>query len=140
MTITTPKDIIPPIKYHEASIRFREAWLEYLDKEGLVKYEIVNMVKILEVEGYNRTKAIQKIVDDHKDLRGFSRATIYRELPDEMKNHSLGKPNISFEILGQPNNTTEHVNYDYEDENEETTKTLPTDYQVKEAETLNDRD
>jgi hypothetical protein len=62
MTITILKDIIPPKKYQEASIRFREAWREYLDKEGLVKYEIVNMVKILEAEGYNRTKAIEKIV------------------------------------------------------------------------------
>lgn len=29
------------------------------------------MVKILEAEGYSRTNAIQKIVNDHKDLKGF---------------------------------------------------------------------
>jgi hypothetical protein len=44
-----------------------------------VKDEIVCMLKILEDEGYSRTKAIQKIVDDHIDLKGFSRRTIYRD-------------------------------------------------------------
>lgn len=78
-------NIIVPAKYQEASIRFREAWLEYIDKEELVKFEAVNMIKILEKVGYSRTAAINKVVDDHKDLKGFSRRNIYRELPDEMK-------------------------------------------------------
>ena len=86
MTTTTTNEELPtPSRYQEASIRFREAWLEYVDKEELVKFEIVNMVKILEKEGYSRTEAIQKIKADHNDLRGFSKATIYRQLPDEMK-------------------------------------------------------
>jgi hypothetical protein len=47
MTTNTSKDIIPSAKYQEASIRFREAWMDFLDRETLVKYEIVNMVKVL---------------------------------------------------------------------------------------------
>jgi hypothetical protein len=43
------------------------------------------MIKILQAEGFSRTRAVEKIVEDHKDLRGFSRRTIYNELPDEMK-------------------------------------------------------
>jgi hypothetical protein len=66
-------------RYGEASIKFRDAWNEYQEKESLVKYEIVNMVKILEKdEGMNRTQAIQKIINDHKDLPGFSRRSISR--------------------------------------------------------------
>jgi hypothetical protein len=84
-TITNNENLPIPAKYQEASKRFREVWLEYVDKEELVKFEIVNMVKILEAEGYSRTKAIEKIVEDHNDLRGFSRRTIYNRLPDEMK-------------------------------------------------------
>ena len=101
-------------RYHEASMRFRDVWNEYQGKLGEVKFEIVNMVKILEKEGLNRTQSIQKIIDDHNDLPGFSRASIYRELPEDMKDKNLGKPkkslvqpNISREILGQPNTEEE---------------------------------
>ena len=64
------------------------------------------MVKILEDEGYSRTKAIQKIIEDHKELKGFSRATIYRELPNDMKNNYISGAkqlsntgNVSFETF-----------------------------------------
>jgi hypothetical protein len=43
------------------------------------------MIQILESYGYTRTQAIEKIKSDHQHLKGFSRATIYRELPDNMK-------------------------------------------------------
>jgi hypothetical protein len=43
------------------------------------------MVRILQSNGYSRTKAIEKIVLDHSHLNGFSRMTIYRKLPDNMK-------------------------------------------------------
>jgi len=78
--------VVSSERYQEASIKFRDAWLEYVDREALVKYEIINMVTILEQDGFTRTQAIKRIINDHKDLRGFSRATIYRELPDDMKN------------------------------------------------------
>ena len=61
------------------------AWAEYMNHEERVKYEVVNMVKILEHDGMPRTQSIQKIINDHKDLPGFSRRTIYRELPEDMK-------------------------------------------------------
>jgi hypothetical protein len=76
---------IPLEEYQEASQRFSIIWKEYVDREEEAKTEIVNMVKILESNGYTRTKAIAKIISDHKHLKGFSRATIYRELPDNMK-------------------------------------------------------
>jgi hypothetical protein len=121
---------IIPAKYQEASIRFREVWLDYVDKEEQAKYEIVNMIKILEAEGFTRTRAIEKIVEDHNDLKGFSKRTIYREIPEEMKNKQLGRPNMSNDILVQPNNNN---NYEQLIE-QETTKTLPTAYEVKDAE------
>jgi hypothetical protein len=135
MTTTTSKDIIPPARYQEASIRFREAWLEYIDKETLVKFEIVNMVSILESNGYSRTHAIEKIVD-HNDLKGFSRRTIYRELPDNMKqSNSLrdlkqyGKQEqdseVTYKDLDVSNDTNESIN-------------MTMGYDVKNAETVND--
>ena len=77
--------VVSSPKYQQASIKFRNAWLEYMDHEKRVKYEVVNMVTILEKDGLSRTKALQKIIEDHNDLKGFSRATIYRELPEDMK-------------------------------------------------------
>jgi len=88
---TNNNEIVVSSKYNEASIRFREAWNEYQDKENLVKFEIVNMVTILEKGGMNRTQAIQKIIKDHNHLKGFSRASIYRELPEDMKDKTLGR-------------------------------------------------
>jgi hypothetical protein len=87
--MTTIEELPVPKEYQEASLNFRWIWNEYLDKEKEVKDEIILMVKILEDEGYSRTKTIQKIIEDHKDLRGFSRATIYRELPNDMKNNYI---------------------------------------------------
>jgi hypothetical protein len=105
-------------------MRFRDVWNEYQEKEGIVKFEIVNMVKILEKEGLNRTEAIQKIINDHSDLKGFSRRTIYRDLPGDMKKTD---PRKELRELGQqaeqeegnedvykdsdvPNDTTEQLN------------------------------
>ena len=54
-------------------------------EKKIQKSEFINMINILESNGYTRTKAINKIVSDHKHLKGFSRMTIYRKLPDDMK-------------------------------------------------------
>ena len=43
------------------------------------------MIKILESNRYTRTQAIDKIILDHQHLKGFSRITIYRKLPNDMK-------------------------------------------------------
>jgi len=78
-------EIVVSSRYNEASIKFRMAWAEYMNHEERVKYEIVNMVTILESDGMPRMKAIRKIINDHKDLPGFSKNSIYRGLPDDMK-------------------------------------------------------
>jgi hypothetical protein len=87
--MTTIEELSGPAEYREASFRFRMIWHEYLNIEKEAKDEVAFMVKILEDEGYSRTKAIQKIIEDHRDLKGFSRATIYRGLPNEMKNNYI---------------------------------------------------
>jgi hypothetical protein len=103
--MTTIEELSGPAEYREASFRFRMIWDEYLDIEKEAKDEIASMVRILEDEGYSRTKAIQKIIEDHKDLKGFSRATIYRELPNEMKNNYISSAK-QLSITGNVSNET----------------------------------
>ncbi len=79
------KDLPVPVEYEQASQRFSIIWNDYVQREEDAKSEFINMVKILESNGYTRTKAIGKIASDHKHLQGFSRMTIYRSLPDDMK-------------------------------------------------------
>ena len=79
------QDLPVPVEYQKASQRFSMIWNEYVKREEEAKNEVVNMVKILESNGYSRTNAVTKIISDHQHLKGFSRATIYRELPDSMK-------------------------------------------------------
>jgi len=74
-----------PAEYQQSSQRFSIIWNDYVDREEKAKSEIINMVKILESNGYSRTGAIEKIKEDHRHLKGFSRMTIYRQLPDDMK-------------------------------------------------------
>lgn len=75
---------VPP-EYHLSSQRFCSMWKELVDKGQEAGDEIVNMVRILQSNGYSRTKAIEKIILDHSHLNGFSRMTIDRKLPDNMK-------------------------------------------------------
>ena len=115
-----------PPKYQEASIRFREVWLQYVDTEELVKYEIVDMIKILEAEGYSRTQAIQKIVNDHNDLKGFSRRTIYRQLPDSMKRTYEDSTNMLPQYSDVSNDTFNKLQ-----DKEENIVNITTKYDVK---------
>jgi hypothetical protein len=144
---TSDEKVLPAAKtspkYKESSLRFRIAWQDYIEKEQVVKYEIASMIQILEKDdGYSRMEAIKKVVNDHNDLPGFSQATIYRELPEEMKNKELGRPNLSHEKLGQTNNNDNDIDYSYQEDEEEDqkTRTLPTAYDVKNAETEELRD
>jgi hypothetical protein len=137
MTITT-EELPISAEYLEASLRFREIWIEYLHREKEAEEEIVNMFKILVDEGYSKTKAIQKIKEDHSDLKGFSTRTIYRQLPDEMKDIRLGRPNLSHDKLGETNNNNNKpLNYDYDDDSEkdENVINITTTYDLKDAET-----
>src|SRR5688572_1139468 len=73
-------------EYQQSSERFCSMWEQLVDKGKEGGYEIVNMVRILESNGYSRTKTIEKIILDHTHLKGFSRMTIYGKLLDNM-NH-----------------------------------------------------
>ena len=79
------KDLPVPAEYQQSSQRFCIMWEDLVERVEKAGNQIQNMVRILESNGYSRTKAIEKIVLDHSHLRGFSRMTIYRKLPDEMK-------------------------------------------------------
>lgn len=111
--MTKNEIVVSSMEYQEASNRFRLMWTEYNLAEENVKTEIITMVKALEKDdGMTRTQALQKIADDHRDLKGFSRRTIYRQIPQDMKSQNIGRPisdklvqpNMSNDILVQPNN------------------------------------
>jgi hypothetical protein len=129
--MTTIEELPASKEYLEASLRFRHTWLEYLGVEKDVKDEIVCMLNILEDEGYSRTKAIQKIVDDHNDLKGFSRRTIYRELPDKMKRKWTPIDEIPPIV---PNDTLTNVTE--QTSTSTNTVNITTVYDLKNAETL----
>ena len=96
-------EIVVSNRYSEAAIKFRMAWAEYMNHEERVKCEVVNLVKILENDGMTRTQAIQKIVNDHKDLEGFSQKTIYRKLPEDMKQDNSRRELKSLQEEAVPN-------------------------------------
>lgn len=111
--MTKNEIVVSSTKYQEASDKFRMLWTEYQEVEGEIKNQIITMVKTLEKDdGMTRTQALQKIADDHKDLKGFSTRTIYRQIPQDMKSKQVGRPisdklvqpNMSNDILVQPNN------------------------------------
>ena len=139
MTATTNKEEALPVpaEYIESSQRVELIWLEYLDieeekkhKEEEIKNEILYMLETLESHGYSRTKAIEKIVDDHKHLKGFSRRTIYRELPDEMKNNYISGAKQLSNTENVPNDTFNNLQ-----EKDENIVNITTAYDLKDAET-----
>lgn len=79
------RDLPVSAEYQQSSQRFCIMWEELVDRGEKAGLEIVNMLRVLESNGYSRTKAIEKIILDHSHLKGFSRMTIYRKLPDNMK-------------------------------------------------------
>ena len=78
-------ELVLPIQYLESSQRLKWILQDIDESEEQAKHEILYMLETLESYGYSRTRAIEQIENDHKHLKGFSRRTIYRELPDEMK-------------------------------------------------------
>lgn len=101
------KDLPIPAEYQQSSQRLCVIWEELVDRAEKAGYEITKMVKILESNGYNRTKAIEKIILDHSHLKGFSRRTIYRELPEEMKRQYNDVTNMLPTDSHVPNGTFE---------------------------------
>jgi hypothetical protein len=85
--MTTTTTTLPVYEeYQQSSERFCSMWEQLVDKGKEAGYEIVNMVRILESNGYSRTKTIEKIILDHTHLKGFSRMTIYGKLLDNDMN------------------------------------------------------
>lgn len=78
------RDLPVSAEYQQSSQRFCIMWEELVDRGEKAGFEIVNMIRVLESNGYSRTKAIEKIILDHSHLKGFSRMTIYRKLSDNM--------------------------------------------------------
>jgi hypothetical protein len=76
------------LSYQEASTRFRIAYQLYREYRETVILETKAMFDALKVAGYTNKAAINKIAEDHKDLKGFSERTIYRNLPAEVKDPS----------------------------------------------------
>lgn len=101
--------------YEQSSKYFRSYWTDIQDTTELAKKEMMNMVTALEKAGFTRTQAIQKIVDDHKDLKGFSRRTIYRELPDNQK-RKYDFTNVKSNV---PNDTFENEDDDAEEQEQQ---------------------
>jgi len=85
--------------YKIASSKLREKWNAWYDDTINIDMYIQTMLNDLENQEYSRSDAINIIVEDHKDLKGFSRAHIYRSLPKESKR----KYNTEYNML--PNNT-----------------------------------
>jgi hypothetical protein len=128
-----------PQDYEQSSKYFRHYWNDIAETTDLAKKEMINMVTALEKAGFSRTQAIQKIIDDHKDLNGFSRRTIYRQLPDNQKrkydftNVKPNVPNGTFVVKEQEEREREagvgqavDEVYDSLDEYEQNTQQEPT--------------
>lgn len=74
------------LSYQEASTRFRIAYQHYREYRETVILETRTMFGALKLAGYTNKAAINKIAEDHIDLKGFSERSIYRNLPAEIKN------------------------------------------------------
>ena len=94
MAIIEQKDLPVPRGYQQLSNKFTIAWNASIDRKIDAAVIYMEMIELLESNGYTRTQAIDKIASDHKNLRQFSRATIYRKLPDDMKRKYAHKDNI----------------------------------------------
>lgn len=75
------------LEYQQSSARFRVAYRRYREYRETIILETNIMFNALITAGYTNKAAINKISEDHKDLKGFSQRTIYRNLPAEVKDH-----------------------------------------------------
>lgn len=80
------------ITYDSASAKFTSAWNAGQQAAKEASDSLVDMLTVLEAQKYTRTAAVNKIVEDHKNLTGFSRATLYRNLPAEVRREYHDKP------------------------------------------------
>ena len=73
-------DINQSSTYDELSTEFKELYPKALRALQLIPL-MYNALTL--VENYSHKEAIKKIVDDHKELPGFSKRNIYRALPKD---------------------------------------------------------
>ena len=64
------RDLPVSAEYQQSSQRFCIMWEELVDRGKKAGFEIVNMIRVLESNGYSRTKAIEKIILDQSS-QGF---------------------------------------------------------------------
>jgi len=109
-------ELLIPIQYLESSQRLKWILQDIDESEEQAKHEILYMLKTLESYGYSRTRAIEQIENDHKHLKGFSRRTIYRVLPDEIKNKYISgakqfnnTENVSNDTINNLQEKDEHI-------------------------------
>lgn len=91
--------------YKIASSKLREKWNAWYDETINIDMYIQTMLDDLQNQGLARGKAIDILVEDHKDLKGFSRRTIYRALPQESKRKYESDYNMLPSYSDVPNDT-----------------------------------
>jgi hypothetical protein len=99
--MTTMEELPVPAEYLKESKELDVIWNDFINRGEDARSKIVRMVEILESNGYTRTQAVEKVESDHKYLKGFSRSTIYRALPGDMKR----KYESSNDIIMLPDNS-----------------------------------
>lgn len=100
--MTVVDKVLPePAEYLKESKELDVIWNDFINRGEDARSKIVRMVEILESNGYTRTQAVEKVESDHKYLKGFSRSTIYRALPDDKKR----KYESSNDIIMLPDNS-----------------------------------
>ena len=98
-------DINIPDEYKEKSRQIEQLWEVFLETGENLDRVVIEMRTILIDVGMGATEAMNKIVQDHKHLKGFSRATLYRMLPAEEKRHK--EPHDSKRQFSNENYTPE---------------------------------
>jgi uncharacterized coiled-coil protein SlyX len=83
--MTNEQTIIIPAEYKEKSKQIEQLWEVFLETGENLDRVILETRQFLEDLGLSRTDAMKKIAADHRHLKGFSIATIYRMLPVEEK-------------------------------------------------------
>jgi len=91
--------------YEHHSQEFKKLYPIYAKVEGGTINLFMEMVQdLLNTGEYTKTEAVQKVATDHKGIRGFSRASFYRNTAPELKRKwvhrkPLPTPNINTEQL-----------------------------------------
>ncbi|MGD1837489.1 MAG: hypothetical protein ACPKPY_05465 [Nitrososphaeraceae archaeon] len=111
------ENIILSGEYNYASSNFRDAWTRGIEAAKDATIAMTNMVTALIQNGYKKPEAIKQIIGDHKDLKGFSQASVYRHLPPEFKRDYNSKLKKSSKFSQDDRNENERKQEDNYNEN-----------------------